>query len=130
MELNNLLLAVQNNDIEHICNALNDCWFEYSDKEDPIMSDTIGSLMDKLATCNLKMGFNQEMLYKTRKQSTEEFTALWQNNMAELHQVLKRCLDLNNQRARLMDEIDKKLAAALKGDIKPDDLVALQHKTY
>jgi hypothetical protein len=110
--------------------ALQKLWYDYSENEDPKLMESIGSLADKLATVNLKMGFNQEKLYFIRKQSTEEFENQWKNNMSELHTILKRCTDLNVQRSRLVDEIDRKLAAIIKGDINPDDLVNPQHKTY
>jgi hypothetical protein len=37
------------------------------------MSDTIGSLVDKLLTVDLKMWDNQEVLYKVRHMSFDEF---------------------------------------------------------
>jgi hypothetical protein len=109
---------------------LGDEWFNYSEKDSPTMADSIGSLSDKLATVNFKMAYNQEILYKTRRQTQEEFCKTWENDLSKLHEVLKRCTDLNVQRSRLVDEIDRKLAAIVKGDINPDDLVNNQHKTY
>lgn len=105
-------------------------WYEFSEKDNPEMADSIGSLADKLATVNFKMAFNQEILYATRRQTPEEFQAAWDGKMPELYNVLKRCTDLNVQRSRLVDEIDKKLAAMFKGDVNPSDLVNPQHKTY
>ena len=122
--------ALTNQDFNNLWNILGDEWFNYSEEENPIMADSIGSLADKLATVNFKMAYNQEILYKTRRQTPEEFTKTWESNLPELHNVLKRCTDLNVQRSRLVDEIDKKLSAMFKGTINPDDLVNPQNKTY
>ena len=122
--------ALTNQDFNNLWNILGDEWFNYSEEENPVMADSIGSLADKLATVNFKMAYNQEILYKTRRQTPEEFTKTWENNLSELHNVLKRCTDLNVQRSRLVDEIDKKLSAMFKGTINPDDLVNPQNKTY
>ncbi|KKL69705.1 hypothetical protein LCGC14_2112220, partial [marine sediment metagenome] len=37
------------------------------------MSDTLGSLIDKLVTVDMKMWYAQESLYKIRKMTYEEF---------------------------------------------------------
>lgn len=130
MDTNILSTALDTKDYNTICQALGENWFNVSSKEDPNMADSIGSLADKLATVNFKMAYNQEILYSVRKMTPEEFEAKWKNNMGELHTVLKRCTDLNVQRSRLVDEIDKKLVAMMKGELNPNDLVNPQHKTY
>ena len=122
--------ALTNQDFNDLWDILGDEWFNYSDKDNPIMADSIGSLADKLATVNFKMAYNQEILYETRRQTQGEFIKTWENDLPRLHEVLKRCTDLNVQRSRLVDEIDRKLSAIVKGDINPDDLVNNQHKTY
>ena len=53
----------------------------------------------------------------------------WSNNMGELHEALKRCLDLNNQRARLIQAFDEKLIDIIKNGGNDDDVMR-QHKTY
>jgi hypothetical protein len=113
-----------------ITDQIDRSFLEYSENEDPKPMDTIGNLVDKLSIVNNKMFWNQELLYQTRRESPEAFEAKWCNDLAGLHGVLKRCLDLNTQRARLMDEIDQKLVSALKGDTPPNDLLAPQSKTY
>ena len=130
MNIDALFTALETKDYNTICQALGENWFNVSTKEDPNMADSIGSLADKLSTVNFKMAYNQEILYSVRKMTPEEFEIKWKNNMGELHTVLKRCTDLNVQRSRLVDEIDKKLVAMMKGELNPSDLVNPQHKTY
>lgn len=92
--------------------------------------DTLGSLVDKLVTVDLKMWHNQERLYEIRRMNVEEFRQTWGDRFEALHEVLKRCCDLNVQRASLMDEIDQLLLAAVSGKRSKEDLVRPQHKTY
>jgi len=125
-----LELSIDNCRYNTLWDILGEEWFNYSEKDNPTMADSIGSLADKLATVNFKMAYNQEVLYKTRRQTQEEFVKTWQDQLPQLHEVLKRCTDLNVQRSRLVDEIDKKLAAIVKGELNPSDLVNNQHKTY
>jgi hypothetical protein len=97
------------------------------------MADTVGSLVDKLCTVDLKMWNNQEILYEIRKISFEEFQDKYlttEDMQREFYETIKKCCDLNYQRSQLIDEIDKTIVGALKGDIKLDDLIQLKHKTY
>lgn len=90
--------------------------------------DTLGSLIDKLITVDMKMWHNQEQLYAIRKMTTDQFVDRYGMSMTELHDVVKRCCDLNVQRARLVDAIDAKLAAVVAGT---DHVVTAEsHKTY
>jgi transcriptional regulator with GAF, ATPase, and Fis domain len=130
MDVKAIYDALNTFDYSTIYTALGDNWFNVSEENNPIMADSIGSLADKLATVNFKMAYNQELLYSVRKMSPEDFETKWKGDMRELHNVLKRCTDLNVQRSRLVDEIDKKLAAMFKGELNPSDLVNPQHKTY
>lgn len=130
MDINKAFKEFKNNDIGNLYSTLSESWFDYKADEEPNMADGIGSIMDKLATVDFKMAHNQNILYEVRKQTPEEFEKQWSNNMAGLHDVLKRCLDLNSQRSRLVDEIDRKLAAMIKGELNPNDFVNPQHKTY
>lgn len=125
-----ILRAAEENDYTKLQETLLGDWAEYSSEDDPKMADSIGSLVDKIATVNFKMAWNQETLYKIRKQSSDEFASVWSNKLHELHGILKRCTDLNVQRSRLVDELDKKLAAISNGSINPNDFVNPQHKTY
>jgi hypothetical protein len=105
-------------------------FLDFSEDDNPKPMDTLGNLVDKLCIVNSKMFFNQQWLYETRHESVEKFKAKWVDKMPELHAMLKRCLDLNNQRAKLMDEIDQRLRDAVSGKIGPDDLIRPQNKTY
>ena len=88
--------------------------------------DTIGNLVDKLTTVNAKLWHNQEELYKIRKMTPEEFESVHGKDLLGLHALLARCCDLNVQRAKLMDEIDKFLSMATGNK----NIVREQHKIY
>jgi hypothetical protein len=102
---------------------------EAASSPEPTDMDTIGTLIDKLATVSLKMWHNQETLYEIRRMTPVEFRERWGEKPDELHAVIKRCCDLNVQRADLMDAIDRFLRDAI-ADNEPDRLVRAQHKTY
>ena len=97
------------------------------------MADTLGSLVDKLCTVDMKMWVNQEFLYEARRMSLEEFKEKYTSDdekQAALYESIKKCCDLNYQRNQLIDEIDQLLVKVLKGEVSHDDLVQLKHKTY
>lgn len=72
----------------------------------PKDSDTIGQLQGKLTCCCIQMWNNQEFLYASRRMTADEFETEHKNDIKRLHKMIKRCCDLNNQRAQLMDAID------------------------
>lgn len=88
--------------------------------------DTLGNLVDKLTTVNAKLWHNQEELYKIRKMTVSEFEVIHGKDMKGLHGLLARCCDLNVQRAKLMDEIDKFLSMATGHE----GIIREQHKIY
>lgn len=101
------------------------------------MADTIGSLVDKLATVNQKMFMAQEELYVVRKMDFEEFKAVYGNDegLKKLHAAFKKSMDLNVQRQAMILEVDKKIAEIIAAAVKGDDLnngsfIQDQHKTY
>lgn len=102
------------------------------------MADTIGSLIDKLATCTQKMFVAQENLYQVRKMTFEEFKENFGSNDEQLrtiYEYFKKSCDLNNQRQAIILEVDKKLveiiAAAVSGkNLDDGSFVQDQHKTY
>jgi len=96
--------------------------------EDPNDMDTIGSLIDKLTTVNLKMWHNQEVLYEIRRMSAQEFKDRYEDGLNDLHATIKRCCDLNVQRSKLVDAIDKLAAEISRGEREAE--VFEQHKTY
>lgn len=101
------------------------------------MSDTIGSLIDKLATVNQKMFLAQEELYIVRKMSFEEFQSTYstEEGMKKLFNAFQKSMDLNVQRQAMILEVDKKIAEVVSAAVKGDDLnngtfIQNQHKTY
>jgi len=73
------------------------------------MADTLGSLIDKLCTVDLKMWNAQEDLYKIRHMTFEEFKTEFSSDegMMILWEAFKKGMDLNIQRNNLIDEIDE-----------------------
>jgi len=102
------------------------------------MADTLGSLIDKLTTVDLKMWNNQELLYEIRKMTFEEYKEKYfncENGAKNLWDCLKKCCDLNVQRNQLIDEVDEKVveivSAATKGEeLDSGKFIQRSHKTY
>lgn len=102
------------------------------------MSDTVGSLVDKLFTVDSKMWSNQELLYQIRKLSFEEFRERFftsEEAMEELWLWLKKACDLNLQRNQLIDEIDEKVVEIIDIKLNGENLgdgkfIQRKHKTY
>lgn len=99
------------------------------------MSDTVGSLIDKLITVDMKMWSNQEILFKIRHMSFEEFKQeISEENMLKLHfEKLKKCCDLNVQRNQIIDEIDElilKIISLNAKDLENGNFIQKKHKTY
>lgn len=102
------------------------------------VADTLGSLIDKLATTNQKMFVNQELLYEIRRMSFDEYKARYfadENGAKLLWETLKKACDLNVQRSALVSEVDTKIIemirAALAGkDLDDGAFLQRPHKTY
>jgi len=101
------------------------------------MADTLGSLIDKLCTVDLKMWNNQEILYEIRRMTFEEYKEKYfdsDEGAQELWDGLKKACDLNIQRNNLIDEIDKKVVSivksALDGNNVEEKFIQNSHKTY
>jgi len=102
------------------------------------MADTLGSLIDKLFTIDMKMWTNQEFLYEIRRMDFEEFDNSFMQTgeeKLELFETLKKCCDLNVQRNQLIDEIDEKIIEIIKEGITGKVLdngkhIQRKHKTY
>ena len=76
------------------------------------MADTLGSVIDKLTTVDLKMWNNQELLYEIRRMSFEEYKKKYfedENGAKNLWECLKKACDLNVQRNQLINEVDQKI---------------------
>jgi hypothetical protein len=102
------------------------------------MSDTIGSLVDKLITADLKMWNNQEIYYEIRHMEFPEFKERYLSSPEDqqaIFECFKKVADLNVQRNAIIDEIDEKIVeivrAAVDGDNLDDGLfIQRKHKTY
>lgn len=102
------------------------------------MADTLGSLIDKLTTVDLKMWNNQELLYEIRRMSFDEYRAKYfdtEDGAKLLWDCLKKACDLNVQRNQLMDEVDEKIVEIVKSAMSGEDLdggkfIQRKHKTY
>jgi hypothetical protein len=102
------------------------------------MADTLGSLVDKLTTIDLKMWNNQEMLYEIRRMTFEEYKAKYfdtEEGAQKLWECLKKACDLNVQRNQLIDEVDEKVVEIIKDAVSGSDLdsgkfIQRKHKTY
>ena len=81
------------------------------------MADTLGGLVDKLCTVDLKMWNNQELIYEIRRMSFEEYKQKYFDNEEGaniLWEGLGKACDLNIQRNQLIDEIDQKIVEMIK----------------
>jgi predicted glycosyltransferase involved in capsule biosynthesis len=102
------------------------------------MSDTLGTLMDKLCTVDLKMWNNQEHLYEIRRMSFDQFKDKYWNTedgAETLWKYLKKACDLNVQRNQLINEIDEKVIEIVKDANEGKELdngkhLQRSHKTY
>jgi hypothetical protein len=102
------------------------------------MADTLGSLIDKLITIDMKMWNNQELLYEIRRMSYEEYKEKYfsaEQGAEVLWESLKKACDLNVQRNQLIDEIDEKVVELVKDATSGEDLdsgkhIQRKHKTY
>jgi hypothetical protein len=102
------------------------------------MSDTLGSLVDKLTTVDLKMWNNQELLYNVRRMTFDEYKSKYfdtEDGALELWECLKKACDLNVQRNQLINEVDQKIIEIINAKINGEELdngkfLQRTHKTY
>lgn len=102
------------------------------------MADTLGNIIDKLFTVDMKMWVNQEVLYEIRKMSFEEFKLKYfhdENGVNELWMILKKACDLNVQRNQLINEVDGKIIEIIEAKLNGEELdngrfLQRSHKTY
>ena len=102
------------------------------------MSDTLGSLIDKLFTADMKMWTNQELLYEMRRMNFEEFKNKFckdEKNLKKMHEIFKKSCDLNVQRNQIIDEIDEKIIEIIEASSNGEELddgkfIQRKHKTY
>jgi len=102
------------------------------------MSDTLGNLVDKLTTVDLKMWNNQELLYEIRRMTFDEYKSKYfdtENGAQLLWDSLKKACDLNVQRNQLINEIDSKIIEIVDAKLNGEELdngkfLQRAHKTY
>ena len=102
------------------------------------MADTLGGLIDKLNTADLKMWDNQELLYEVRRMTFDEYKEKYfkdEGGAELLWNVLKKACDINIQRNQLIDEIDEKIIEMIDAKISGESLddgkfIQRKHKTY
>lgn len=102
------------------------------------MADTLGSLIDKLITIDMKMWTNQELLYEIRRMTFEEYKTKYfssEQGAEELWKCLQKSCDLNVQRNQLIDEIDQKVIEIVEASDAGEELdagkfIQRKHKTY
>lgn len=102
------------------------------------MADTLGGVIDKLITIDMKMWNNQEVLYEIRRMNFEEYKEKYfssEEGAQKLWECLKKACDLNVQRNQLMDEVDEKIVSLVKEALSGVDLddgknIQRKHKTY
>lgn len=99
------------------------------------MADTLGSLVDKLATVNNKLFVLQDEMYRIRKMTLEEFRGEFANDagLERLFKSIHGLCNLNYQRSQLVTEFDSKLSSIIynaTGHNITDECVIDQHKTY
>jgi hypothetical protein len=102
------------------------------------MSDTIGSLVDKLITADLKMWNNQEIYYEIRHMDFAEFKQRYlseEKDQEDIFNCFKKVADLNVQRNNIIDEIDEKIVEIIKDGVSGKDIdlegyIQKKHKSY
>ena len=85
------------------------------------MADTLGNIIDKMITVDLKMWHNQELLYKIRRMTFDEYKQeyfLSEEGAIKLWESLKKACDLNVQRNQLINEVDLKIIEMLNSKEK------------
>ncbi len=100
--------------------------------------DTLGGVIDKLYTIDMKMWTNQELLYEIRRMTFEEFKIKYlssEEGGQKLWECLKTACDLNSQRNALIDEIDVLVINMIKKGVAGENLddgtnIQRKHKTY
>jgi hypothetical protein len=102
------------------------------------MADTLGTLVDKLTTVDLKMWNNQELLYEIRRMTFDEYKEKYFNSedgANKLWNILKKACDLNVQRNQLINEVDEKILEIINAKLSGEELdngkfLQRSHKTY
>jgi hypothetical protein len=102
------------------------------------MADTLGNVVDKLVTIDMKMWDNQELLYEIRKMSFDEYKSKYfedDKGAQLLWETLKKACDLNVQRNQLINEVDSKIIEMIDAKLNGENLdngkfLQRAYKTY
>lgn len=102
------------------------------------MADTLGGLIDKLITIDMKMWNNQELLYEIRRMTFDEYKEKYfttEQGAEDLWKCLQKSCDLNVQRNQLIDEVDQKVIEIVESKFNNENLddgkfIQRKHKTY
>lgn len=102
------------------------------------MADTLGAVIDKLITMDMKMWNAQEDIYEIRRMTFEEYKAKYfadDEGAKKLWEILKKACDINIQRNQLIDEIDEKIVEMIDAKLNGESLddgkfIQRKHKTY
>jgi hypothetical protein len=102
------------------------------------MADTLGNVIDKLVTVDMKMWDNQEILYEIRRMTFDEYKEKYFNDeegAQKLWAILKKATDLNVQRNQLINEVDEKIIELMEAKLNGENLdngkfLQRAHKTY
>ena len=102
------------------------------------MADTLGNVIDKLVTVDMKMWDNQELLYEIRRMTFDEYKKKYfesTDGSKLLWEVLKKACDLNVQRNQLINEVDEKIIEIVNAKLSGEELdngkfLQRSHKTY
>lgn len=102
------------------------------------MADTLGTIIDKLITIDMKMWDNQELLYEIRKMTFDDYHKKYfldEEGSHKLWEILKKACDLNVQRNELINEIDSKIIELVEYRLDGKELdngkfLQRAHKTY
>jgi hypothetical protein len=100
--------------------------------------DSLGNIIDKLVTVDMKMWTNQELLYEIRRMSFDEYKKKYFENedgAKLLWKTLKKATDLNVQRNQLINEVDEKIIEMFNAFKNGEELdngrfIQRSHKTY
>lgn len=101
-------------------------------------NETLGSMIDRLLTADLKLWNIQENLYRIRKMSFDEFKKEFietEEGNKLLWETFKKATDLNCQRAELVDGVDMKFVELIKAAMSGEELdngkfIQRKFKTY
>jgi hypothetical protein len=102
------------------------------------MANTLGGLIDKLCTIDMKMWNNQEFIYEIRRMTFEQYKEKYfssETGAKDLWLSLQKACDLNVQRNQLIDEIDEKVVEMVEVAQSGEELdagkfIQRKHKTY